>query len=376
VVTVTAGYHRTPSQTRPAPGLTLRGTMMRLGSKLLLVLVLLCLPLGCEPPYRDSSTSSSQHPIVQNSNLNFAEILPEDWQHVITYRMDANGDGDDEWIVLYRFDLLNEGGKSSSPIAAIVYRTDDSRPPNVISHELRAQDGDYLCECTCTLSIENVLSGLEDDELVVRDFCSEKITRVTIFHWDKKEEKYVPRGHFCGHHVTVNWNQVTVEQPWPGRAQLIVQEIYHPCDDNTTYRRDFQGTPEICAKKELVFSQGEPEDVMRSPYPEKVVLAFYNHFADEKASTYFTEEGWARVGQCSANQCGCISARGEIAHVRVIELTPEYESYSPNKDLGPDQATVVVTVACEHRNGASEAERSMRWHLIREDDRWQLERPE
>jgi hypothetical protein len=277
---------------------------------------------------------------------------------------------------LYRFDLLNEGGKSGSPIAAIVYQTDDNRPPSVISHELRAQDGDYLCECTCKPSIEDVLSGLEGDELVVRDFCSEKITRVTIFHWDKKEEKYVPRGHFCGHHVTVNWNQIMVEQPRPGRAQLIVQETYHPCDDNTTYRRDFQGTPEICAKKELFFSQGEPEDVMRSPYPEKVVLAFYHHFAEEEAPTYFTEEGWAGVGQCSANRCGCISARGEIAHVRVIELKPEYESYSPNKDLSPDQATVGITVACEHRNGASEAERSMRWHLIRKDDRWQLGWPE
>lgn len=351
---------------------------MRLGGRLLLLAVLLCLPLGCEPPTREASISntSAQRPIIRTSSLTFAEVLPDDWHHVVTYRIDANRDNKDEWVVLYRFDLLNDGGKSLGPIAAIVYQPDEERPPNIIGHELRAQDGDYLCECNCVPYMQDVLSGLEGNELVVSDECDGSIARLTVFHWDQKVQRYTARGHFCGHHVTADRNTVIVEQPLPSRAQFMVRETYHPCDNYTTYRRDVQGTPEICTKNEIFFAYGEPEDVTHSPYPEKVVLAFYNHFADEKASTYFTEEGWARVGQCSPGQCGCLSTRGEIIHVRVTELRPEHESYSQDKNSSPDRATVRVTVSCERRDGASENERSMGWHLIRKTDRWQLDGPE
>jgi hypothetical protein len=350
--------------------------MMRLGGRLLLFAVLLCLPLGCEPPNRDNPLPASQGGFTSGPCLDITEILPDGWHYATTYRMDTNYDDEQEWVILYHFDLP-EGKTSDSPIGAVIYQLDDRRPPNITAYDLRPQDGDYLCECTCRPTMNDVLSGLEGDELVVRDYCDEKITRLTILRWDPDTETYLPKGHFCGHSITIDQNQVAVEQPLPGRAQLLMREIYHPCENNTSYQPGYQGTPEICEKRELVFAHGEPEDVMCSPYPEKVVLAFYKHYTeDENAPTYFTEEGWERVEQCNTGQCGCRSARSEITHVRVTELVPEQETYSIDKGLGPDRATVRVTVVCERRNDAPEDQRSMRWHLVREDDRWRLERPE
>jgi hypothetical protein len=350
--------------------------MMKLDGKLLLLAVLLCLPLGCEPPDRDDPTPSSQRLFIRNSKLNFAEILPEDWEYVDSYYADTNNDAKNEWIVLYHFDLPNEKSKSSGPIAAIVYQPNDKRPPDIIGYELLAQDGDFLCEYECRPSMENILSGLDGEELIVSDYLDGRVTRLTVFSWDGNERDYIPKGHFCGHRITFGQNEVRVEQPQAGRAQLMVHETYHPCNDNREFRQDPQGTPEICTKREFLFREGELRDATLSPYPEKVVLAFYNHFPDTEASTYFTEEGWAKVGQCSPNQCGCYSSRGEVDNVRVTELQPEYESYSQNKDASPDQATVKVAVVCERRDGNWESKQSMRWHLVRSADRWLLDRPE
>jgi hypothetical protein len=348
--------------------------MMRLGSRLLLVLVLLCLPLGCEPPTRDNPLPDSQGSFASGPCVNITEILPDGWHYAKTYRMDTNYDDEHEWVILYHFDLP-EGKTSGSPIGAVIYQPDDESPANIVAHELRPPDGDYLCECNCQPNMENILSGLEGDELVVRDRCNEEITRLTIFYWNSDGKEYVPLGHFLGGDVDVNRDQVTVRERLPGRAQLMEVETYYPADNKTYYRQDEQCTPLECRKKELVFCHGEPADVLCSPYPEKVVLAFYCHYNDdEKAPEYFAESVQAYLGQCDAGGCGCIAPRHEITHVRVTRLQPE--TYNEGKEPGLDRATVGAWVICELRDGGSEGEKYIRWHLIREDDRWRLERPE
>jgi hypothetical protein len=346
--------------------------MMRLGGRLLLFLVLLCLPLGCEPPTRDNPLPASEGNFTSNPCLDITEVLPDGWEHLGTYRMDTNDDGKREWVILYYFDLL-EKKTSGSPIGAIIYQPDDKRPADIIAHELRPPDGDYLCECDCRLTMENVLSGLEGDELVVRDRCNEEITRLTIFHWDSDGKEYVSPGHFLGDHVEVSRDQVTIKERLPGRAQLMKVETCYPDDNKTYYRQDDPGTLLECREEELDFCHGEPGDVLCSLYPEKVVLAFYKHYNDdEKAPEYFAESVRAYLGQCDAGGCGCIAPRHEIGRVQVTYL--QVESDSEAQDSG--RAIVGVRVICERRDGAQEGERYIRWHLIREDDRWRLERPE
>ena len=221
--------------------------------------------------------------------------------------------------------------------------------------------------------MKDALSGLEGLELIVSDRCDDETTRLTIFHWDRDAETYLPKGHFRGGNIQVDQNEVRVEEPWSSRAQLAMRNTHRPRDNQTYYQPGDQGVCVECEKKGIVFSHGEPEDVMCSPYPEKIVLAFYDHYTDDaKAPEYFAEGAWDRLGQCAPGRCGCTSARSDIEQVRVINLEPEHETYSPDKDLNPDRAIVRVTVICERRYGAPDAERSMRWELIREDDRWQL----
>jgi len=296
--------------------------------------------------------------------------LPENWRHVRTYRFDTNHDDKQEWIVLYRFDLPAETEQSGSPIAGIVYQLDDSSPPVLTPYELHPEGGDYLCECECIAAMEDVLSSLPGSELVVRDRCNGETTRLTIFYWEPNEEEYLPKGHFSGSRIKVELNSVTVDQRLPHRAQLALRLIYHP-DDNETYYGPFgQGILTMSEKYELTCYQAEPKDVTRSPYPEKVVFAFYRNYTDDKQiSEYFTEKGWEQLEQCAAGRCGCTSARSEITHVRVTSL-------QPGEDTSSDQATFDLNVICERQNGAPDDETTIRWYLVRQDDRWKLDNAE
>ncbi len=338
--------------------------MRQIGSLLLLALLL----YACDPSASDPASG-------RNPGLRFDTILPEDWQYITTYNLDTNRfDDQEEWVVLYRFDLLvDDKDQYRGPISGAVYQPDGERPPNLIAYPLRPPDGGYLCECKCVAAMKDALSGLEGPELIVSDRCDGETTRLTIFHWDQDARRYQPKGHFRGDNIQVDQNEVRVEEPWPGRAQLAMRYTYRPRDNQTYYQPGDQGVCVECEKRGIVFSHGEPEDVMRSPYPEKIVLAFYTHYTDDaKAPGYFAEGAWDRLGQCAPGRCGCASARSDIEQVWVIDLKPENEPLSADKDLNPDKAAVLATVICDRRNAASEGERLMRWILTREDDRWQL----
>ena len=296
--------------------------------------------------------------------------LPENWEHVSTYRLDTNRDNNQEWVVLYRFDLPAETEQGSGPIAGVVYQLDDSSSPTPVPYELRPRDGHYLCEYECIAAMEDVLSGLPGSELVVRDRCNDKTIRLSIFYWEPNEGEYLPQGHFSGSSIKVELDSITVDQYLPHRAQLALRQIYQPYNDEIYYEPFDHGVLVMPEKYELTFYQAEPKDVMRSPYPEKVALAFYNHYTDdEQAAEYFTEKGWEQLEQCTTGRCGCTSARSEITHVRVTNL-------QPGEDTGSDWVTFDFDVICERRNGAPEDETSVRWYLVRQDDRWKLDNAE
>jgi len=350
---------------------------MRQAGKLLLIAVFLCLPVACEPGGNNPGGNSASNSASNGVYLCFTIPLPEGWHPAEIYHLDTNGGNEQESVILYRFDLPYETGLHGGPIRAIVYQMDDKKPPNIFVYELRTPDSDYLCECQCTLTTDGVLSGLEGSELVVRDVCDGERTRLTIFHWDSGQVTYVSRGHFHGHEIEVTPNQVIVEERLLDRAQLARREIYHPLDDTTYYQSENPIVLVPYDKVELVFSHGEPKEIVSSPYPEKIVLSFYNHYTEtEKVRTYFTAAGWEQLGQCNVSQWGCLSAHSDITHVRVTELYLETEQVYTSKD-SPDLATVRATVICEHLNGAPDAGTPVWWHLIRgEDNLWKLDRVE
>jgi tetratricopeptide (TPR) repeat protein len=294
-------------------------------------------------------------------------MLPEDWKHYHTYRLDTNGDNNLESVVLYYFDLPAETGGDSSPIGGFVYQPNHRNSSIFSRYELRPRGGDYLCECECTATMGNVLSGLSGSELIIRDRCDGEITRLSIFHWEPNEGQYLPKGHFSGSRIQVTGNSVTVSQRLPHRAQLALQQVYQSRDGETYYQSNNLDILVMSRKYELTFYEAEPANVTRSPYPEKVVLAFYNHYTDSrKASEYFTTSGWRQLEQCTTGQCGCTAAPSEIAHVRVTDLHSIGET-------GSNWASFEFSVVCEHRDGTSEAETSVQWNLVQQDGHWKLD---
>jgi hypothetical protein len=329
------------------------------------------LPLGCGPPNGDAQPLLPQRKPSNDRCLNVDEILPDGWEFAGSDRLDTNHHGKEEWIVLYQFDLP-ERETSGSPIGAVIYQLDGTPVPGITAYDLRLPDGDYLCECDCRFDLEDVLSGLEGDELVFKDRCNEERSRLSIFQWASDESNYVSLGHFTGDHIEIGQNIVTTTTRLPSRAQLVMVETFYPEGKRTYYRPGDQGSRPTYSKKELDFSYGAPEDVCCSPYPEKVVLAFYQDYKnDEKAPAYFSDRAREYFGQCDTGGCGCRAPRNQIAHVRVTDLQWE----GPAAD-DADEAFVRATITCELLGGGEEEkDRPIRWRLIHEDGRWRLERP-
>jgi hypothetical protein len=333
-------------------------TRTRQSSKVLLLIMLVCLPLACE------STGTSA--VRRERHLNLKTVLPADWEYVDSFRLDANADGTVEWLVAYRFDLLPEREQVRRPIGAFVYQLDGKSPRNIQAHPLRPLNGDYLCECTCVPKMEDLLSGLNGSELTVSDECEDRITRLSIFHRDAATAEYVAKGHFIGANIEYDQQKVSVDRPWLSRAQIAMRETYYPCGNQTYYGAE-------CRTQELVFTDGEPKDVCCSPYPEKAVLAFYMHYDDkQKQKGFLGEEGWKNVEKCETGLCGCDAPREEIEHVWVTSLVVKKETNTANPSHAPDEAVVEVEVICEPYDDSKKHKVTVRWELVRQADRWML----
>ena len=325
------------------------------------LLVFACLALAIGGWYFLSRREAGETPPV---------TLPENWEHVRTYRLDANHDNQPEWVVLYRFDLPVEtpGDVATvATIAGVVYQPGEDIS-SLIPHQLLLANDEYLCEHECTVTMDNVLSGLPGDELIVYDRSNGQVVRLSIFAWDPSEETYRPQGHFSGSNIQTAKNKVIVHERLSRRAQLALRQIYEPRDNESYYLSKDLDVLMMPAQYELVFYGAAPEDVALSPYPEKVVLAFYSHYADERrAAEYFTWEGWVEVDRCVSGACGCIAESREVAHVwvRDLQLDEQKDSHSVSFD---------ADIVCEHRSNSDrfEPETTVRWTLVQQDSRWKL----
>jgi hypothetical protein len=324
---------------------------------------------------------------VGDVSLSFEQILPGDCQHVqtcaFTGEADENYDGrpDREWVVLYRFDLPAGGDRYGSPIGAAVYRLSNCRPPCLVPYELRPPEGEYLCECDCSADRADVLPRSDRPELIVRDRCEDEVTRLAIFEYSTFTQPYTIVGFFVGDRISLDREngRVAVAQRLPAdhpaaRSQLARQTVCASADDEQGGLRRFGEKSELA-----LFYCDALEEAALSPYPEKVLLAFYAHYADaEGLSSYFTDEGWQGVGECDSEECGCPVSRGRVARVRVTELRPVREWCSGGSgggchDQGNDRATVEAWVVCERKDDMEEPPTHVQWTLRRQSNRWYLD---
>lgn len=349
-------------------------------TKLLIFGILLILSLACEQTVNTSTPENKSTAAPTTYSLKdlcpeLRTILPKDWHYVNSSSFDTAGDAGTECIVLYQFDIVAES-QGKNPISGVVYQLDNKRPPYIVPYELTLPGGDHLCEHSCRPLMKDVLSGHEGEELVFQDVEGEIITRVSIFHWNPSFEpngKYEALGHFVGDKIILEKNTAKVLIRQEERPQLAIQTTYHAQEKN------YYATDIPSPTQEIVFWQGEPKEVMLTPHPEKVVLAFYNHYLNAgEASLYFAEGKWAELGHCANAQCGCNVPRSEVRHVRVLSLSSADTNCSCDplhqcENNCPDRATVKVTIACETQDrDVACPQTDVIWHLIRVDGYWKL----
>lgn len=237
-----------------------------------------------------------------DSNIRVCDVL----------RLDADGDGFNEWLVYYQFDVNNPANwkqpcPSSAPMAAAIYDNDRGKPAILFPYKLQPPDRDFLGEGSISVDMQEIVPNYgvsTTDKIPELIFKGEGSTKyMTIFKYQKNTESWqpptddIPRyqvlGSFSGtggveYHPEDKTVVVYDRGPFE-RSQLAIKYVYklHGTDANKTYMSEV-GAPTLSApvSSSIDFGINAPTDILRATYPEKIVLAFY------QALTKSTPKGW------------------------------------------------------------------------------------
>jgi hypothetical protein len=310
---------------------------------------------------------------AQNQVVNFADILPEKYELQQIYYQDTDGDGDREWVVFYQFDLVD----GRSPYHGAVYDYDRGQPPALFPYRLLPPDRDWLSELLLTMEREEVVTTGEVDptrELLVWGTLHDLPIELTIFRhipntlpWEPPRDeprRYQVIGFFRGDAGVAydrNTKRVTVHnRAGYERSQLAVQTVYALDEVRGTYMSPVDpeqlGAP---VSSQVMFAFGVPDNLFHTPYPEKIVLGFYEmleeadprypprDFLTGQALVEFDRNNLAYFGLGHATP-------GNVQNVQVKTLgyVPEIEEFNPLVNvLGEQPRAIVVSVDLEARVG-------------------------
>ena len=192
---------------------------------------------------RETSTPSTPY---------FRQLVPDAWSIEKVEEVDVDGDGEVEWLVIYRYDKSPEG--FGGPLGGVVYdRQPDRSPENLATpgpyrpsilvayHLLPAAGGrGYLGE---NLGGEETpwprvaTYDANDDgkkELVILGYSFPGFpTSLAMFRWVGKEEGYDVMIHAEGEDADVLWGDAGIElKPsfgqGPMKTAIVRSRLYHP----------------------------------------------------------------------------------------------------------------------------------------------------
>jgi hypothetical protein len=243
-------------------------------------------------------------------NISFAAAIPAELQASLSVdaveKEDTDGDGFDEWVVFYKFDLQS----GNSPIKVIIYDSDRGNPPVIFPYNLRAPGRDYLAEdarsTTFTLADvtedRNGAQGENIPEILVSDR-----NQLSIFRFQQNSEpwdfprdnppRYYPIGFFRGNigataagtDRAVTFDEMTknvtvIDRQNFERSQLAIRSVYQLNPVTNSYWDNLeplgsnrQQNPVLAGPivSTIDFFSGPPDDIFNSTFPEKIVLGFY-----------------------------------------------------------------------------------------------------
>lgn len=331
---------------------------------------------------RDLVVNRARDLVVRDEIVDLKDILPDTLQAVHVQRLTPGDSAEQEWLVLYRYDLTDR----FSPIAGVVYRAGRggiNQPPIIFPYPLRLPDRDYLGAGAVLVRQADVIKVWPGQELVVENRNADGVvTEASIFRWhdshptetwrDPEDERYYEcMGFFrTDGGVEVREDEVVVKRLVGDRSQLARYFNYRP-DERGSYL-NVDGQPRSVW---IDFAFGQSGQVLDSPYPEKIVLAFYKALGNPTADlkSFFSTDGELLLN-AGLPGYGCTWPPDQVGGVTILEISyfPEMESQVVDQEV--QQALVELKVQCQSKEGKTMQERAhVGWFLRREAGQWKMD---
>jgi len=334
---------------------------------------------------------------TQNKVVDFFTVLPDRYKVQEVDNVDTDGDGQKEWVVFYRFDLTD----GRSPYAGAIYDYDRGDPPVLFPYRLVPPDRDYLSESAVSLRLEDLVKLGETKpvpEVFITGNAGGVNTDLTIFRhvpnslpWEfprDEPRRYQVIGSFRGDGgVRYNASNKTVtvlNRAGYDRSQIAVQTTYNLDEGRGTFMSAADpkqlGAP---ASSQVVFAFGMPSDILDTPYPEKLVLGFYQALAQKQSSTIKPEDfltGQALIEYSRGNLLyfGFPDVSGDVTQVKVTQLSysPQTEAFDASVSvLGQQPRLLTVKIKFAARKGAAAAEtqQPIQWVTTLVNGKWKID---
>jgi hypothetical protein len=377
-----------------------------LGLTLVGLLIVAIFDIDVTPIFRNLGVA-----LARNRVVDFFKIYPTQEKVEVVYYEDTDGDGEDEWVVFYKFDLTNVG----SPYAGTVYDYDRGNPPVVFPYRLVPPDRDYLSEGATRLELVDVVTVgevKEERELMVYGQMptpeqEQRNTEFTFdtdlyifreipnsFPWEFPRDdprRYQVIGAFRGdggvtydpktRHVTV------INRQDFDRSQLSAQYVYALDENRGTYMS--VTNPEVLSapvSSVVTFAYGMPSDVLNTPYPEKLVLGFYEMLAAKEPAVlprdFLTGQALIEFDRNNLSYFGFGSMSGKMTDVN--EVTVTQLSYAPETEqigasatvLGeePNFQTASVAFQAEVGKNDTSTPAPIVWAITMVNGKWRIDR--
>jgi hypothetical protein len=311
-------------------------------------------------------------------------------------RMDTDGDGFEEWVVEYEYDLAVQ----RSPVAVAIYDNDRGTPPVLYPYRLVLPDRDYASETSwwgTNVKMGDYVKGdpTGQPEILVHGVGPPE--EFALFRYDatrKSQDWMDPRdyppvyrciGYFRGDSIKLpdEDNDVIITRRVAyDRSQLAIKERYRYDAARDTYLDTDEKTLLPKVESWVDFAFAEPVDVASSEYPEKVVLAFYKRFPNGDVAPFMSRQ--AREYAKIANQTLDSGAYGlPVMPDRIDRILIQTLAYTPQAENQPyiDSQGVTRFGALVHveffytLKDVPDKKRwySIKWFVIQEEGNWRLD---
>lgn len=306
--------------------------------------------------------------LTGKGEIPFAEIFEDrtdQYQIVRTRELDSDGDGNDEWVVLYRFDPTLRAEWDNAPIHAAVYDAINCDPPMIQRWLLPSPDNDYLGEGDdADARLEDWLANPPNTTSPAEEMVIESngpANTLSVWRWhdelnnpclqpDPNQQGYDLLGYFRANgiieHDEATGVITTFQRTQYERSQLAIKSIYGVNTGQISGRDigqhylDGNGRPKRPDEQTIDFMYGQPTSPVDSPYPEKAVAAFFLSLGvdrdNARAQSFLTPELQTVF---STRQWGTGYTPDQLKRVLIYSI-----SYTPDRNAELDRLDRIVKI--------------------------------